>query len=41
MLAYLVLCGYSDLRPPRDMARYRQVRTLVGLVALAVTVITI
>jgi hypothetical protein len=41
MLAYLVLCGYGDLRPPRDMTRYRQVRTLVGLVALAVNVITI
>ncbi len=41
MLTYLTLCGYSDLRPPRDMARYRQVRTLVGLVALAVNVITI
>ena len=40
-LTYLVLSGYADLRPPADPARFRQVRALVTLVALAVNVITI
>ncbi len=38
---YLVLAGYGDLRAPKDPRRFAQVRALVGLVALAVNVITI
>src|SRR6266536_5711689 len=41
MLAYLVLAGYADLWPPVDPVRYRQVRALVAVVAVAVNVITI
>jgi len=41
MLTYLVLAGYGDLRAPTDPRRFAQVRALVGLVALAVNVITI
>jgi hypothetical protein len=41
VLTYLVLAGYSDLRPPADLTRYRQVRAMVAVVALAVNVITI
>ena len=41
MLAYLVLAGYGDLRVPTDPHRYRQVRVLVAVIALAVNVITI
>ncbi len=41
MLTYLTLAGYADLRPPPDPRRYRQVRTLSTLIALAVNVITI
>lgn len=40
-LTYLVLSGYADLRTPADPRRYRQVRALVTLGALAVNVITI
>ena len=40
-LTYLVLSGYADLRPPADPTRFRQVRALVTLGALAVNVITI
>lgn len=40
-LTYLALSGYADLRAPADPRRYRQVRALVTLVALAVNVITI
>ncbi len=41
ILAYVTLGGYADLRPPADPRRYRQVRALVFVVALAVNVITI
>jgi hypothetical protein len=41
VLAYVVLGGYADLRPPRDPARYKQLRALAGLICLAVNVITI
>ena len=41
MLAYLVLGGYADLRPPADAARYNQVRALAGLICLVVNVVTI
>jgi hypothetical protein len=41
MLAYLVLGGYADLRPPADPVRYKQLRALAGLICLAVNVITI
>jgi hypothetical protein len=41
ILTYLVLGGYADLRPPADPVRYRQVRALVAVVALAINVITI
>jgi hypothetical protein len=41
MLAYLVLLGYADLRPPANPARYKQVQALAGLICLAVNVITI
>jgi hypothetical protein len=41
MLTYLVLAGYADLRTPKDPRRFAQVRALVGLIALAVNVITI
>jgi hypothetical protein len=41
MLTYLVLAGYGDFRPPADPARYRQVRAIVAVLALAVNVITI
>jgi len=40
-LTYLVLSGYADLRTLTDPRRYRQVRVLVTLGALAVNVITI
>jgi hypothetical protein len=41
MLAYLVLGGYADLRPPANPARYKQLRALAGLICLVVNVITI
>jgi hypothetical protein len=41
VLTYVVLSGYTDLRPSADTARYRQVRALAAIVALAVNVITI
>jgi uncharacterized membrane protein YiaA len=41
ILTYLTLSAYADLRPPPDRARYRQVRALAFVVALAVNVITI
>ena len=41
ILAYLALTCYADLRPPPDAARFRQVRALAFLVAVAVNVITI
>jgi hypothetical protein len=40
-LAYLMLSGYADLRPPPDAARYRQTRALAAVLALAINVITI
>ena len=40
-MTYLVLSGYADLRAPADPGRYRQVRVLATLGALAVNVITI
>jgi hypothetical protein len=41
ILIYVVLASYGDLRPPTDPARYRQVRALATVIALAVNVITI
>ena len=41
ILTYLTLGAYADLRPPADPARYRQVRALAFVIALAVNVITI
>jgi hypothetical protein len=41
VLAYVVLGGYADLRPPMDPGRYKQLRALAGLICLAVNVITI
>jgi hypothetical protein len=41
ILAYLVLIGYADLRPPADTVRYNQVRALAGLICLVVNVVTI
>jgi hypothetical protein len=41
VLAYVVLGGYTDLRPPTDPLRYKQLRALSGLICLAVNVITI
>jgi len=41
ILTYLTLSAYADLRPPADPARYRQVRALAFLIAVAVNVITI
>lgn len=41
ILTYLALTVYTDLRPPADQARYRQVRALTFLIAVAVNVITI
>jgi len=41
ILTYLTLGAYADLRSPADPARYRQVRALTFVVALAVNVITI
>jgi hypothetical protein len=41
ILTYVVLAGYADLRPPADIARYRQVRALATVIAVAVNVITI
>jgi hypothetical protein len=41
ILIYLTLGVYADLRPSSDTARYRQVRALAFVVALAVNVITI
>lgn len=41
ILTYVVLAGYADLRPPADPARYRQVRALATVIAVAVNVITI
>jgi len=41
ILAYLVLCGYTDLRRSADSDRFRRTRALVGVIALAVNVITI
>jgi hypothetical protein len=41
IVTYIVLSCYADLRPPPDPSRYRQVRALATVVALAVNVITI
>jgi hypothetical protein len=41
ILVYLVLCGYTDLRRSADSDRFRRTRALVGVIALAVNVITI
>jgi hypothetical protein len=41
ILVYLVLCGYIDIRRSADSDRFRRTRAVVGLVALAVNVITI
>ena len=41
VVTYIVLSCYADLRPPPDQARYKQVRALATVVALAVNVITI
>ena len=41
MLAYLVLVGYADVRPPTDAARCNQVRALAGLICVVVNVVTI
>jgi hypothetical protein len=41
MLTCLVLAGYGDLRPSTDVVRYRRVRAIVAVLALAVNVITI
>src|SRR5215472_2061804 len=38
MLAYLVLFGYADFRPPANPARYKQLRALAGLICLVVKV---
>jgi hypothetical protein len=40
-MTYLFLSGYADVRPPLDDRRYRQLRILATLGALAVNVITI
>lgn len=41
VLTYLFLSVYADLRPPADPRRYRQVRALAFVIALAVNVLTI
>jgi hypothetical protein len=41
VLTYVVLGCYADLRAPADPVRYRQVRALTTIMALAVNVITI
>jgi hypothetical protein len=41
ILTYLTLGAYADLRPPADPVRYRQVRALAFVIAVAVNVITI
>jgi hypothetical protein len=41
ILTHVTLGCYADLRTPADPVRYRQVRTLATIVALAVNVITI
>jgi hypothetical protein len=41
MLTFVVLTVYADLRTPPQPHRYRQVRALATLAALAVNVITI
>src|SRR5947207_5877339 len=41
ILTYITLGCYADLRAPGDPVRYRQVRALATIVALAVNVITI
>ena len=41
ILTYLTLSAHADLRPPADPARYRQVRALTFVIAVAVNVITI
>jgi len=41
ILTYLTHGAYADLRPPADPVRYRQVRALAFVIAVAVNVITI
>jgi hypothetical protein len=41
ILVFVFLSVYADLRVPADAGRYRQVRALATLCALAVNVITI
>jgi hypothetical protein len=41
ILVYLALCGYADIRRSADTSRFRQTRALIGLIALAVNVLTI
>jgi hypothetical protein len=41
LLTFVALSVNSDLRPPADILRYRQVRALATLLALVVNVITI
>ncbi len=41
ILTYITLGAYADLRPPGEPARFRQVRALAFVIAVAVNVITI
>jgi len=41
VLVYVVLCGYTDLRRSADSDRFRRTRAFVGVIALAVNVVTI
>jgi hypothetical protein len=41
VVVFVALTVYADLRPPADLGRYRKIRALSTVVALAVNVITI